>query len=60
LDTDSFSQVHHQSSVCAHFGNPLLTPLTEVTPMLAAVYYPKSGLPNRWQDLIKAGANIGT
>jgi MFS family permease len=27
--------------------------------MLAAVYYPDTGLPNQMQDLIKAGANIG-
>jgi PHS family inorganic phosphate transporter-like MFS transporter len=33
--------------------------INQVTPMLAAVYYPKSGLPARWQDLVKAGANIG-
>jgi PHS family inorganic phosphate transporter-like MFS transporter len=33
--------------------------INQVAPMLAAVYYPKTGLPNRWQDLIKAGSNIG-
>jgi len=33
--------------------------INQVAPMLAAVYYPKTGLPNRWQDLIKAASNIG-
>ncbi|KAG9056123.1 hypothetical protein FS842_000262 [Serendipita sp. 407] len=31
----------------------------EVAPMLGKVYYPHGGLPPKWQDLIKAGANIG-
>ncbi|PVG01124.1 phosphate transporter [Serendipita vermifera] len=33
--------------------------INQVAPMLAVVYYPKTGLPNQMQDLIKAGANIG-
>ena len=32
---------------------------TEVTPLLAVVYFPTNGLPNQMQDLVKAGANIG-
>ena len=33
---------------------------TEVTPLLAVVYFPQTGLPNQMQDLVKAGANIGS
>lgn len=33
--------------------------INQVTPLLAVVYFPDTGLPNQMQDLVKAGANIG-
>lgn len=33
--------------------------INQVTPLLAVVYFPTTGLPNQMQDLVKAGANIG-